>query len=158
MAEINENLLREDIRKYLRTFAESYCRDAEREITKMAKYAIENFYSDYSPIYYDRTFDLRDNSYESYYKDNGSIVYGGVRIYSDKMRDYKSSNAFEVANLGWHGWHGDKDGYKGHFSPIYTRPPIAMVRQWMNNRNFLYTITKKAESKAKKQNYNYISF
>lgn len=158
MAGIDERLLREDIRKYLRTFAESYCKDAEREITKMAKCAIEEFYSSYSPRYYDRTFDLRDNSYEPYYKDNGKVIYGGVRISSDNMRDYKNANAFEVAELGWSGWHGDSSGYGGKFEPIHTRAPISMVKQWMSNKNFLYSIKKKAGENARKQSYNYLSF
>lgn len=157
MAVLNQKLLEQDVEKYLRTFAKVYCRNAQVEATKMAKYAIKQFYKDYKPDYYDRTFDLRDNSYSPYYHDNGMRIYGGVRINSDNMQPYNrgtkyETDPFEVADVAWHGWHGVP------IRGIYTTPPLDIVKQMMAEENFLYKIRNNAESAAKSQSYTYLRF
>lgn len=159
--EINIKDLENDILKYMRTFSKAYAKEGEKQITKKAKYCIEKFYSDYSPIYYDRTYDLKDNSYVSYYHDNGKTFYGGVRITSDFMNPYysggimnhKYTDPIVIAQLGWHGWHGDPSGYNGRFEPIHTTPPLDILRDFINNQSFFNSMYKYADKKTSKQKY-----
>lgn len=157
MAYLKQEDLMDDIRTYLYTYADAYCRDAAYECTKMAKFAIEQFYKDYSPDVYDRTDDLKKHSYSSYYHDNGKVIYGGVRINSDNMQPYPYKGAenetdpFEVAEFAWHGWHGHP------IRGIYSTPPLDMVRGKMEDKSFLNKIDKNAERVAKSQSYKCIS-
>lgn len=159
MAKIDEVALRNDIRKYMKTYAETYCKEAAKEITKMAGEAINQFYNDYTPDYYNRTDDLKYNSYSPYYHNNGRVVYGGVRINSDRMRDYIHGNqitsAFDVASWTWlHGYHG----HRGNGSNIYTYPPITIVQMGMYDPKFLQRLQDTGEKSAKNQTYRTIKF
>jgi len=164
---VDERVLQKDINKYLKTFAETYCKQAAKEITNIAEDAINKFYDDYSPIYYDRTFDLLHNSYSPYYHNNGKAIYGGVRISSHKMQDYINSygmggqwsttSAFDVVSWTWKaGYHGYEGGESSR--PIHTFPPIAMVQMEMGNKSFLDKLQKNASSIAEKQQYSVLTF
>lgn len=158
--DFNEKDLKKDIDKWMRIYAETYCKQAEKEITRMAKNAIERFYQDYAPNkgkpwYYNRTEDLLNNSYSPYYHNNGKRIYGGVRISSAKMQPYKGAgiSQFEIASTAWlEGLHG----FRGHnpSDGILTFPPIDMVLSEMQNRNFLDRLIKNASDTARKQNYS----
>ena len=164
--QIDINGLKKDIRKYLKTYAETYAKESSRQITIKAKSCIERFYSDYKPIYYDRTFDLLNNSYMPYYKNNGKAFYGGVRVTSDSMSPYYSGGIMShtytdpivIAQLGWHGWHGDPTGYNGRFNPIHTTPPLDMLMDFASNSSFINIIENYAEKNALKQTYKYLQF
>ena len=116
----NTAALRADIKLYLKTVAIAYGKLAADAGPKAAKQAIEMFYSSYGPYIYRRTGNLKDNSYERYYKNNGSVVYGGVRISSDKMDEYKYGNwsAATVASRTWAG---------GAHGNVHTFPPLSMA-------------------------------
>lgn len=158
MAVLNQKVLENDIQKYLYTFADSYCRDAEVEITKMAKYAIKQFYEDYTPNYYDRTDDLKNNSYTPYYHNNGKAIYGGVRINSDKMQPYQRGTKYETDPIWIAGWAWEQ-GYHGHpIRQIQTTPPLDMVRGMMKESKFLNKIQTNAERVATSQEYSILQF
>lgn len=156
--ELNEKALQKDIKKYLKTYAEAYCKQAAKEITQMASYAIQKFYDDYTPRYYNRTDDLLKNSYSPYYHDNGKAIYGGVRISSANMQPYKGAgiSQYEIASTAWlDGLHGFR-----HHNPsdwILTFPPVDMVLSGMQNRNFLNRLNEIGSDAAKKQSYSSFS-
>lgn len=162
---IDTNGLKNDIRKYLKTYAQSYAKQAQTKLTEQAKSSIEMFYNDYSPIFYVRTDNLLD-SFVPYYKNNGKAFYGGVRITSSMMSPYYSggimnqsyTDPLTVAQLAWHGWHGDPTGYNGKFDPIYTTPPLDTLLKYANHKVFLNMINQYAETKALKQKYKYLQF
>lgn len=90
--EFNKSDLISDLNLYMETYAREYTKKASEEFVKVAKETIiDTFYNAYSPIYYDRTYDLMDNSYVSYFHDNGTHMYGGVIINDDNMSDYMNS-------------------------------------------------------------------
>lgn len=167
MAYLNQKLLREDIEKYLRVFAETYCKKGEANITKLAHYAMQEFYRDYTPKYYDRTYDLYDpkkkhkqsnGSVIPYYHNNGDAIYGGVKISSENMSLYQPFSAnptdpFEVASFAWNGWHGHP------LRDIYMSPtPLEIVRKMMNKKRFLYEMRIAAERVATSQKYSILKF
>lgn len=161
---IDKKGLEEDIIKYMKTFSKVYTQEGAKQITNKAQKSINMFYNDYTPKFYDRTYDLKNNSYVPYYHDNGKIFYGGVRITSDFMSPYYSggimsksyTDPFTVAQLGWHGWHGDPTGYNGRFDPIRTTPPLDVLTDFVHNETFLDLMYKYAEKKATKQKYKYL--
>ena len=156
--EFNEKDFQKDIDKWMRTYAEAYCKQAQKDITRMAENAIDNFYREYTPIYYNRTDDLLNNSYSPYYHDNGRRIYGGVRISSANMQPYNGAgiSQYEIATSAWRkGIHGFEERDKNNL--ILTRSPIAMVQREMKNKHFLNGLMKYASDVAKKQNYSTFS-
>lgn len=149
--EINMKQLQQDVDKYLKTFAKTYCKAAADNITDFAKSAIEQFYTDYSPHYYVRTHNLMNNSYERYFHDNGRIMYGGVRISSNNMHDNYNGTPEQVAWSGWHGYHGLPLS-----DSIQTTAPLSIVEDMMNNQSFLQTIESQAQKAADSERYRYI--
>ena len=156
---IDERQLQKDIKLYLKTFAETYCKQAEKEITEMAKDAIQRFYDNYTPKYYNRTDDLLNNSYSPYYHNNGKAIYGGVRISSHNMQPYKGAgiSEYEIASSAWRkGLHGFENRDKNN--RIYSFPPITMVEIGMGNKKFLDRLQTNAENVAEKQQYSILTF
>lgn len=138
--------LREDIKDYLRTYAQAYGHVASNEITNAAKYAIEAFYENYTPTWYKRTENLKENSYKLYYQDNGRRVYGGVRISADDMNPYyQYGNKGDIRDPwlvletawvgGYHGIYGD-----GFFHVSWERmlpTPLSIVMEAMQSKEVL---------------------
>lgn len=122
----NTPALRSDIKLYLKTVAIAYGQAAADAGPKVAKQAIEMFYSSYAPYIYRRTDNLKNNSYERYYKNNGNKVYGGVRISSDKMSEYKYGewSAATVASRTWAG---------GNHGNVHTFPPLSMAEMQLQS-------------------------
>lgn len=140
MATVNIAALQADVKKFLRTYAQSFGQEAARIGPEVAKTAISSFYGAYSPKYYYRTGNLLNNSYQRYYKDNGTTIYGGVRISSANMNSYgdKCWNAFQVASATWRsGLHGK----------MHTFPPYAMAQMALGS--MASTLEHKAEKVAR---------
>ena len=156
--------LEDDILKYMKTFSKAYAKEGSKQITQKAQSSIEMFYEDYTPKYYDRTFNLKDKSYVPYYHDNGKAFYGGVRITSDFMSSYSSGGYMShtytepiiIAQLAWHGWHGDPTGYDGRFDPIRTTPPLDILTRFIHDKSFLDLTYRYADNIAIKQKYKYL--
>jgi hypothetical protein len=164
--EIDISGIEKDILKYMQTFSEAYAKEGSKQITKKTDLCMEMFYNDYTPAFYGRTYDLRYNSFVPYYHNNGKSYYGGVRITSDFMdvyysggiMNYTSTDPFIVAQLSWHGWHGNPTGYNGQFTPIRTTSPLDVLTDFVNSQSFLSSITNHAEKVATKRKYNYLKF
>lgn len=156
---INKKDLEKDIEIWMNSYAKAYCHKAAEEITRMAKNAIDLYYSSYTPIYYNRTDDLKNNSYSPYYHNNGRIIYGGVLISADKMQPYKGAGITkeEIAMSAWRqGVHGFKNGNPQDV--IHTYPPIAMVQMAMYDKKFLNDLDKYAHWISGQEKYIYIKF
>lgn len=154
-----------DINKFVKTYAREYCNLAADMITDAAKVAIEQFYKSYKPIPlseggYDRTWDLRRNSAQRYFHDNGRAFIGGVRICTDKMSPYKGKNVWSPETVveatwtkGYHGRFGN-DSNRG----IYTFPPLSSLQQFVGNKKNFEKINEQALTFAKKQRYKVQKF
>lgn len=89
------------------------------ELTREYKYSIEKFYDSYNPIYYDRTWQLRESGSPLYRKNNSGKSYrGGVLISTDKMKETHADPNTVVLSNSLEGFHGKP--YLG----IYTPPAI----------------------------------
>ena len=162
--EINEADLRADIEKYLVTYAQTYAKSASEEFTKSAKDVIGSvYYGGYSPNYYHRTDDLKNNSYRKYCKNNGDTYYGGVIISSDDMSDYtniwgdrqSTTPASSVVEWAWGaGYHGYTGGNPEN--GIYSFPPISALEMEIGIKTD--NINNEAIKVAKSQQYSVLQF
>ena len=150
---------RDDIREYLKTYARTFCGVAADELTRVAKSAMADFYNDYSPKVYQRTFDLRDNSYKRYFRDNGRRVYGGVRISAENMQPYgniwtgRLVDPEIIVNSAWeHGWHGRGDIGIPPMSPT----PLEIVRERMFDDKFISDLNDVATKAANSNTYKHL--
>lgn len=158
--------IREELKDYFKTYAVTYCKEAQKELTKTAHSAMRKFYEEYTPDYYKRTFnlydpkknDLKNGAIIPYFKDNGDRVYGGVRISSENMDWYnskgKGTDPFEVMDFAVHGWHGHP------FRDIYKTPTILEIMdEKFNDEKFLKSLEKKSAAavKKRKNTYKYIT-
>ena len=151
--------IRKEVKEYLKTFAITYAKEAAEGLTKTAKYAIESFYIDYSPSYYDRTYDLLNESYRRYYHNNGRRVYGGVIIDAEKMSPYMNgwnggtTEPEIIVNAAWeHGWHGHINRGIKPMSPT----PLEIVQQKMIDESFLSDLNDKATKAANSKSYKHL--
>ena len=154
--------LEEDLLRYMKTFSKAYAQESCKQITQKAQACIEMFYRDYTPYYYDRTFDLLRDSYVPYLHNNGKAYYGGVRITSDLMSLYYSGGftshtSTDPIIIAQSGWHGDPTGYNGRFTPIRTASPLDVLTKFVYSENLITAVSKYADKKAKKQTYKYLN-
>lgn len=151
-----ENALMKECDQYQRTFATTYCSKAADELTKTAETAIEIFYSDYEPTWYERTSPSNlKKSYRRYYRNNGHMVYGGVYIGSEYMDTYYKENgndllerdpylvvatAWEYGLHGIYGWHTEKGntGFR----------PLDLIEEKIKDAKFLNNLYETAKNTA----------
>lgn len=156
---VNERKLLNDVDKYINSYCKGYCKEAIKLLTEKTRMSVRQFYEDYTPVKYERTFDFRDNSYVPYYHNNShGYYYAGVRMTSMNMQDYKGALAYEVAHLAYHGWHGDPTGYNGKFSPIRTASPLEMVKRYFVSSAFKNKIKSAGFKAAHSQTYGVLKF
>lgn len=155
----NEQKIESDIQTFLKTYAYAYCQKARELLVNETRCVIRDFYSApifnnpndrTKPVYYDRTFDFRDNSYKGFVKPRGKILYGGVRISTDKMQDYKSDDKMTVLQLAIHGWHGDPS------RNLHSDSPLEKLLLYSQSDKFKKEIINHAENEVRKKKYNYI--
>lgn len=165
---INKKALEKDVEKYLKTFAEAYADTAANEITKFAQQAIQRFYDHYTPKYYDRTDDLKKNSFSKYKHNNGRQYYGGVRISTHNMSPYvvgglnnrRFIDPFYIARPAWEkGIHGSENGINGRYSAHRDAiPPLEVLQKEVDKLQFRKKIENIARNAAKKQQYQFLRF
>lgn len=157
-------IVQSDCKSYYNEFAKAYGRSAQRNYTDAAREAIEQFYADYAPKYYERTNDLRFNSYQPYYENKGSHIYGGVRLTPEAMQDYVSSydvdGSGRVIGVGvtpkeevfYRTWYEGLHGYTMTGEPIVTTPPINILKERLSDvslQDLLYSDGKAAAQSKK---------
>ncbi len=146
--------LKNDIQNFGNNIAKNIAIIAREELTKEYALAVEEFYNAYTPIQYERKWQLR-KSYRPYYKNpHGTRYHGGVEITTDKMKDVHSDPNEVILGYALSGWHGNPN--RG----IYTHPPIYEHIENYRNLFFGYIdiIADDAISKAKKETYKILKF
>lgn len=148
IADIVMDQLTNDLTKYAWNFARGYSRYVMTEYTSYAQSAIQAFYNAYDPEFYDRTYDLLNNSYIPYYKESAKAVYGGVSIGPDKMSDYVSGGKLKNDNgdISYGGekvvsasvvfdwtWNQGLHGHRSDGTPITSTPPMDIVQDFVNS-------------------------
>lgn len=112
--EISDQLY-EDLKNYGKNFCIGMAAKARDYITVSAAIAIEMFYQDYDPIYYNRHYDnFRKRSFKKFYENkHNQIIRGGVELSSESMEDYYQDPKEQVFDMVYHGFHGVASAFGG---------------------------------------------
>lgn len=144
---IDGALLTADLKK----FAEIYCKTvqdtAAKEITTLAKMAMQSYYEAYDPQYYDpRTNQMRNSSFQEYKEIVGNEYRGGIKINPDFTNHIpKGVEESDIYNFVWElGSHGVELLPRGN-RIIYGKD---------EPKNRYEEIEKIVYSRKKKQEYN----
>lgn len=136
------NKISSDVRKHCIKQA----KQAKVALAEEYENAINYFYDDFSPKYYDRTYEFRDRSLKKIYHKNRGIgrdVEGGIVVSSEKMRDYKSDtaeivfeNAYGLNGGSLHGWDKGKTNFhvKG-----YMRLALKEIAEKLSGQDVIIT-------------------
>lgn len=146
--------LKTDLQKFGNNVAKNIATYVREAIVSEYANSIELFYNSYTPIQYERKWQLR-KSFRPYYKNpHGTRYHGGVEICTDKMKDVHKDSNEVILGYALSGWHGNPN--RG----IYTAPPI--YDHIVQYRDILFgyidIIADDAIQKAKKEKYNLLSF
>lgn len=149
------SLLVQDLDRYIDNFVKYGIEIAQPLIEQYTKEAIESFYGSYRSIYYyDRTGNLKNNSYQSIVEQTGTNVLVGVEISGANMNEYESGVS-PSSVVGWT-WSQGAHGYPGYPGTQFTYPPISMLEMAIGN--IANTVKNKAMLYAQQQKYNVIRF
>lgn len=148
---VSKNLIK-DIEKYGNNIAKNIALSAKKELVEEYAYSVEQFYASYTPIYYNREWQLR-RSYKPYYRNpHGNRFYGGVEITSQKMK-HDDNNEY-ILNNSLYGFHGSPD--LGIWTPPY------ILNHVLNFHNILFGMIENyvnsAITIAQKEHYNFLYF
>lgn len=131
--------LYDDLKKYGEQFCVGMATKARDMLTTSAEIAIEMFYQDYTPIYYQRHYyNFREKSFKKFYENkHGHIVRGGVELSSDSMDDIYQDSKNEVFDMVYAGYHGVASGFNEpySFTPVHVmRPsPLELIEESRDN-------------------------
>lgn len=161
--------LSRDIERYLKSYAEGFAKASAEDMVSAAEKYIGQFYADYDPERYIRTFNFRDNSYSKVYEENGNRYTGGVRLSPSDMdvyltykglgKGYTKTDPQYIWEHSLEGWHGDPKN--PHWTPPRMSPtPMYLISEYyrkncnLNNKKYKNAAKKYAE----KQHYSTFGF
>lgn len=96
--------------KQSKVFAEAATEKASELLGKRMDMGIANYYNSYSPIYYDRTYNLQKNAWKKYITKSGKVLRGGIKLYS-RMEKYENAGLNTPTifyRSVWKGQHGQE--------------------------------------------------
>ena len=140
--------LEEDIKKYDQVFVTTGAQVAMELLVEYTKRAIDDFYSSYSPEYYVRINNIRNNSFLPYFKSGGNSCWGGVQLDSSNMVDYKARISTEEI------W--KRVMYEGLHGTYQTRDPYSTIYDFSQSGVFIDTVMNAADKFARAQNYKWL--
>lgn len=158
---IDKQAIQADVEKFVKIYCSTGARITADIFTKIASLTIQEFYNDYSPKYYDRTFDMRDNSYKKYLHNNGRSYTGGVRISPNSLDSYKrtpgpnypygQSNPTSIFYGVWY------DGYRGPHANSSESPLDKLIRNTVDSPHLVEEICTQARRMAASSGYKVIT-
>lgn len=130
------NDIQEDMEKYTKNIAKEMTKKIADEMTKVAQSAMESFYANYSPVYYNRHNNFL-KSYKRYYRNHDPKFYGGVELLMFEIPDVYSGSNSTPLNVFWrvyNGYHGiasfqSAKGTIKHEVPIMSPSPIDIIEE-----------------------------
>lgn len=146
--------LKTDIQKFGNNIAKNLAIEFREKLTSEYRYSVEQFYNSYSPLKYERTWQLY-KSYRPYYRNpHGTRYHGGVEICTDKMKDTHVDSNEEVLGYALSGWHGNPN--RGIYTPPYIYEHVINYRDVLFG--YVDFIAIDAIKRAKKEKYMMLKF
>lgn len=131
--------LYDDLKKYSKNFSIGMATQIRDDLTKSAAVAIEAFYQDYTPIYYQRHYyNFREKSFKKYYDNkHNHIIRGGVELSSENMDDIYQDSTQQVFDMVYAGYHGVASGFEEPytFTPVHVMKPspLEIIEEYRDN-------------------------
>ena len=109
------NQLYDDLKKYGKNFCIGMATQVRDDLTKSAAVAVESFYQDYRPFYYQRNYyNFRKKSFKKFYENkHQQIIRGGVELSPEHMDSLYQDPVSEVFDMFYAGYHGVASGFGG---------------------------------------------
>lgn len=100
-----------DIEHYCSNIAKYAAIEAREDLYKTAQNAIDYFYDEWQPTYYERHYyNLKEKSFKKYYHNNHNKTYsGGIELSYEWMDDIYRADTELIFNLVYAGYHGLKN-------------------------------------------------
>ena len=162
---LDEKTIINDIEKFTKTCAMTIIEEAQNQLDKFAFGEMAEYYLEYEPIFYDRTGQMGDLSYQKYMTIKGTIYEGGIFINSAFTNHEKGEEYTEeyIYNDVWiKGIHGRKRvgrGGKAHWREIKGLPErMNRIKKKAYSENFKNKLLAKGIAKAKSQSYSILKF
>lgn len=146
--------LKKDLKKYGELFSVGIATQIRDELTARTAYAIEQFYRNYRPIYYNRHYDnFRKKSFRKFYKNpHGQLIRGGVELTPDRMDNiYQHGIDDTFTDVFVLGYHGPFQVYVSKY--VENRPPVTDPSPWemiYMERDYILKNVVKKNSKYRK--------
>lgn len=118
-------LIESDIKEYAQNVLKNTAGAVADELTSTAAEAIDSFYADYEPEYYDRHYiNFKNNSFKRFTHNNRNTVYsGGVELSTDQMEPLYNGTLDQVFTSVYMGFHGLPIA----FTPVMDTSPFEMI-------------------------------
>lgn len=129
MSEINLDAEIEELAEQIASEGAMYVQ--RKLMAKMPELLEESFYDRYDPWYYNRTNNLKNNSYFPYGLKTSKMYEGGIQVSSDLMDSYTTGtwSPEEVMNKAW--FEGNHGGW------IVTSPiPFEYITNYVHSQAF----------------------
>lgn len=127
------NRIKATVEKELSIGIKEFLSEAKDDLRRIYNEVIQEYYSDYSPRYYDRNYSLY-SLLELQYSDKGSGTLGWV-FDTDQATPFErgggSDGLFEHAfRYGWHGGAAGEDASGDSVSVPHYRTPYSIYKHW----------------------------
>ena len=134
-----EKELLNDLKKYASTVCVSLAGQVRDELYETARYAIEEFYNDYNPLYYRRHYyNFMNKSFFKHYKNpHNSIIRGGIELSFEQMDDIYRADKEYVFDLVYHGFHGNVEAFPHSISNVPSVMNPSPLDILYDKRNYL---------------------
>ena len=142
------NDLEKDMHTLESMILQNCARLTSEELEEQYLFIIDQFYADYAPTQYVRTYGMKNDIYKRYYKNRGNRYQGGIQLNSDWL----DSRNYAIQDTGYlfdiviqFGWHGSDSVFVSTPSPLESliRTRDSIVRK-MNSGNDVFNIQKRA--------------
>lgn len=162
IVKINEHLIISDLYTFARNFTTKTTELASYKINEFAKQAIAKYYGGYSPDFYVRTGQLRDNSFKPFIDSVGTHYRGGIEIntsWVDYLRHGSGVTTDEIVAWSWtQGYHGIRTDTQKYIMGKPDIKPFQWVSAQVYDKKFKNAIIREASNFAKKSKYNILNF
>ncbi len=125
--------LQKDLEKYFNKTLSHTAGLIADELTETAGFSIQEFYRDYSPMYYRRNYyNFQENSFRRYYSNPHNKNYtGGVELTPERMDAIYEDPVGEVFDTVYAGFHGVAAGFENPKSftvtPVMKPSPMEII-------------------------------
>lgn len=100
---------KKELEHYIAEQCKQLCEFAANEVYEAISYFLAQYYDEWSPSSYQRSYDLLHSAFKTEVKKNGKGYYVEVGIDYESLNNYEDATGWEVVNWSNQGLHGSLD-------------------------------------------------